>query len=270
MLGARNFGALLVLLVAVAIALNLLNVSRESAFLSPEQIEDYRKDGIVVVDSLLTDQELKEVTSELMSRVDNREEGVRPEDLLNLHHHDSYILNLTKHPNFLSAASQLLESPKLRLFASRILCKLPGNSIEIPWHQDSNYWPLEPMKVASLWLALDDVTIENGAMDMFPFSTLPQSRGQNMGKVEGEEVGADFFIKVDPASLPPTSDARKMTLKRGQAEFHDAYILHHSDENRSNNRRCAFIARYLPDYVTIQPGSWRKMFPEDYPLVNLN
>ena len=29
----------------------------------------------------------------------------------------------------------------------RILCKLPGESIEIPWHQDSNYWPLEPMKV---------------------------------------------------------------------------------------------------------------------------
>ena len=29
----------------------------------------------------------------------------------------------------------------------RILCKLPGKSIEIPWHQDSNYWPLEPMKV---------------------------------------------------------------------------------------------------------------------------
>ena len=29
-------------------------------------------------------------------------------------------------------------------------------------------------QVASLWLALDDVTIENGAMDMFPFSSLPE------------------------------------------------------------------------------------------------
>ena len=86
-------------------------ICRESGFLSPEQIEDYRKDGIVVVDrfppkkamttmqmlaipvynlrvifiqnyfflsfhvfSLLTDKELNEVTSELMSRVENREE----------------------------------------------------------------------------------------------------------------------------------------------------------------------------------------------------
>ena len=144
--------------------------------------------------------------------------------------------DLTKHPSFLSAASQLLEAPKLRLFASRsrlnlskknndddrILCKLPGESIEIPWHQDSNYWPLEPMKVTiqgkrpemlnylfyclliqsssyilhwfceicqqvtSLWLALDDVTAENGAMDMFPFSTLP--------KVPFSCTGSELFL----------------------------------------------------------------------------
>ena len=86
-------------------------------------------------------------------------------------------------------------------------------------------------------MALDDVTTENGAMDMFSFTALPESRGNNLGKIQGEEVGADFFIKVgfllgpfaqiDPASLPPLSTARKMTLRRGQAEFHDAFILHH-------------------------------------------
>ena len=39
----------------------------------------------------------------------------------------------------------------------------------------SQVWKIQPvLQVASLWLALDDVTIENGAMDMFPFSTLPQ------------------------------------------------------------------------------------------------
>jgi len=261
-----------VLLLAGFVALNLFqDESRDGVVLSDQQLQDYRKDGIVIVDNLLSDDELREVTTELLSRVEKREDGVRAEDLLNLHHHDPYILNLTKHPSFLSAASQLLEAPKLRLFASRILCKLPGESIEIPWHQDSNYWPLEPMKVTSLWLALDDVTAENGAMDMFPFSALPKSRGQNLGRVvEGEEVGADFFIKVDPASLPPISASKKMTLKRGQAEFHDAYILHHSDENRSQRRRCAFIARYLPDYVKIEADSWRKMFPEDYPLPRLN
>merc|ERR1719260_713672 len=169
----------------------------------------------------------------------------------------------------LAAASQLLNHPRLRLFSSRILCKLPGESIEIPWHQDSSYWPLVPLKVASLWLALDDVTESNGAMDMFTFSALPSSRGTNLGVAKGEEVGADFFIKVDVEGLP-MEKMKKMTLKRGQAEFHDAYILHHSPENNSDRQRCAWIVRYIPDYVTIPKGSWRKMFHDDYPLLRLN
>merc|ERR1712130_729708 len=89
------------------------------------------------------------------------------------------------HPNFLAAASQILDSPKLRIFSSRLLCKLPGteedpNSREVPWHQDSQYWPLEPMKEATLWLALDDVTEENGAMDMFTFSAVPEKLVLNL------------------------------------------------------------------------------------------
>ena len=141
--------------------------------------------------------------------------------------------DLARHPAALSAATQLLNYPKLRLFATRILCKLPGENLEIPWHQDSAYWPLWPMKAVSVWVALDDVTEENGAMDMFKFSDLPQSRGRNIGVEKVEETGADFFIKVNPDSLP-LERAIKMELKRGQAEFHDAFILHHSPENNSN------------------------------------
>merc|ERR1712181_12159 len=71
------------------------------------------------------------------------------------------------------------------------------NSREVPWHQDSQYWPLTPMKEATLWIALDDVTEENGAMDMFTFSAVPESRGQDLPKIQlAEEVSTEFFIKV--------------------------------------------------------------------------
>merc|ERR1712130_540012 len=176
--------------------------SKVDSFLTADHLQTFHKDGIVIVDSLLTETELSEITPELLSRMEKHvAEGVAVDDaLINHHLTDPYIFNLTKHPNFLAAASQILDSPKLRIFSSRLLCKLPGteedpNSREVPWHQDSQYWPLEPMKEATLWLALDDVTEENGAMDMFTFSAVPESRGQSLPKIHlQEEVSTEFFI----------------------------------------------------------------------------
>jgi len=298
MLAARHIGAFLATGLAALIGANVFAGTTSEAvldnsasgassnlkvgsFLTPDHLETFHKDGVVIVDSLLTENELKDATTELITRMEKHvAEGVAVDDaLINHHITDPYIFNLTKHPNFLAAASQILDSPKLRIFSSRLLCKLPGseedpNSREIPWHQDSQYWPLKPMKEATLWLALDDVTEENGAMDMFTFSAVPESRGQDLPKIQlAEEVSTEFFIKMDPAALDalPTEKAFKMELKRGQAEFHDAFILHHSNPNKSKDqRRCAFIARYIPDYVKIPPNSFRKMFHENYPLLRLN
>jgi len=301
MLAARHIGAFLATGLAALIGANVFAGTTSEAvldnsildnsgassdqkvgsFLTADHMETFHKEGIVIVDSLLTESELKDATRELISRMEKHvAEGVAVDDaLINHHLTDPYILNLAKHPNFLAAASQILDSPKLRIFSSRLLCKLPGteedpNSREVPWHQDSQYWPLQPMKEATLWIALDDVTEENGAMDMFTFSAVPESRGQDLPKIQlAEEVSTEFFIKMDPAALAslPLEKATKMELKRGQAEFHDAFILHHSNPNKSKDqRRCAFIARYIPDYVKIPPNSFRKMFHENYPLLRLN
>ena len=86
----------------------------------------------------------------------------------------------------------------------------------MPRPQDSAYWPLWPMRVATLWLALDDVTEENGAMEMFRFSDVPQTRNQNLNVTMVEETGADFFIKIDQDVLDsiPSEKSVKMTLRK--------------------------------------------------------
>ena len=85
-------------------------------------------------------------------------------------------------------------------------------------------------------MALDDITEENGAMEMFTFKYLPQTRDRNLGVKKVEETGADFFIKIEEDVLNnlPMENVVKMTLRRGQSEFHDAHILHRSSENRSS------------------------------------
>merc|ERR1719219_26620 len=94
-------------------------------FLPQSKVTQFEEEGIVIVDDLFSPQQLENISSELMLRVNSRAAGVRAEDLLNLHFNDSFILNLARHPAALSAATQLLNYPKPRLFATRILCKLP-------------------------------------------------------------------------------------------------------------------------------------------------
>ena len=80
------------LLLIVILGLYLRNPHRIGSFLTETQIEEFKKEGIVIVDNLLNEEELGVVTEELMKRVSGRPDDVRPEDLLNLHLNDSYIL----------------------------------------------------------------------------------------------------------------------------------------------------------------------------------
>ena len=80
------------LLLILLLGLYLSNMPQVGSFLTETQMEEFRKEGIVVVDNLLDDEELKAVTEELMKRGNERSEDVRAEDLLNLHFNDSYIL----------------------------------------------------------------------------------------------------------------------------------------------------------------------------------
>ena len=42
------------------------------------------------------------------------------------------------------------------------------------FHQDANYWGLEPHDVATAWLALTDASIETGPMNFVPGSHLEE------------------------------------------------------------------------------------------------
>lgn len=219
-----------------------------------------------------------------LSLGDERE--LAPEDLLNLHLTCREVFELCREPSCLAMASELLGTEDLSVFTSRVLCKMPKTGKEIPWHQDSNYWPLtgpenckaeltsedvDP-KVASLWLALDDVTDENGPMEVLTFEDQPESSHQNVpmsfvldagGSTKGFE---NFNLSLDASKLNATR-AKRLLLRRGEAEFHSAHTIHRSEANKSDRRRMAWIVRYCPRGTRVVPGL-RASF-DGYPIVPL-
>ena len=56
------------------------------------------------------------------------------------------------------------------LWGSHYFNKLPGDGKRVSWHQDATFWALSPSKTVTVWLALDDTDVENGAMTLIPGS----------------------------------------------------------------------------------------------------
>ena len=79
------------------------------------------------------------VTEELMARVEAREEGVRPEDLLNLHFNDSYIFSELPISTFLKAWQSTPTSwprPPSSSTPRASASSPPGGGLEVPRAQD--------------------------------------------------------------------------------------------------------------------------------------
>ncbi len=116
----------------------------------------------------------------------------------------------------------------------------------IPWHQDFDDWPIEPYLVISAWIAIDDVTEENGCMRF-----IPGSHRQYYPMVEtGPDVLDGFPRMADPRSFDAINEVA-ILLKPGQFVLFNERLLHCSHANVSGRRRLGLAARYIPPLVRI-------------------
>ena len=114
------------------------------------------------------------------------------------------------------------------------LSKPPFIGSEKPWHQDNAYFNWLPLNlVATVWIALDDATIENGCMHVLP----------------GMHVKGAFkhCHTIDCQIVPGRldySDAIPVELKAGGAMFFSAMLPHQTPPNGSAGRRRALQFQY--------------------------
>ena len=70
-----------------------------------------------------------------------------------------------------SAITTTLLGPDIDLYWNQSVFKAPEGNKEFPWHQDDGYIPATPSPYVTLWLALNDATLENGCIRLFPDRT---------------------------------------------------------------------------------------------------
>jgi len=115
----------------------------------------------------------------------------------------------------------------------------------VAWHQDVTYWGLEPPLAVTAWYAVDDADAENGCMRVIP-GTHSAIREHGKSEREGNLLSINQEVRVTEAEEASAVDA---ALRAGEISLHHGVLVHGSNPNLSNRRRCGLTIRYVPPYV---------------------
>lgn len=164
--------------------------------------------------------------------------GETSKEIREWHESSRFLYDICMNPVILDYVEDLL-GPNFYLWGSNFFIKEPHTPSTVGWHQDAYYWPLDPHESLTAWLAFDDSTVENGAMEVIPGShtagILKHIRGEGTDSVLTLECERGQFLE---------DTARPVTLRAGEVSIHDDKLVHGSPANRSSNRRAGLTIRY--------------------------
>ena len=155
------------------------------------------------------------------------------------HYHDDVFAAHAAHPGILDVIEALI-GPDIKVFDSQLFMKPPGG-IEKPWHQDSAYFPLDPQIVVTCWTALDDVTLENGCLNVIVGS----HREGILDHDQEWQIGSRRDMQVPEAKIDDDR-SRSITLRSGGCSFHHGILLHRSGPNQTRESRRGLAVHYIP------------------------
>jgi ectoine hydroxylase-related dioxygenase (phytanoyl-CoA dioxygenase family) len=218
-------------------------IATQEYALSPAEIQQFHTQGYLGPYACVTPEEMAEIRQHIERNVLTRE-GPNKRSTAQCRHLDSAtIYNLLTRPAIVDRMRSLYGND-LIMWASYFFIKEPGG-LEIPWHQDLNYWPLEPVVNVSVWMAIDEVTVENSCVRLIPGShkkVVPHVKSPN---------GMAFSEMVD-MNYVDTAKAINMELRPGEFFLFNEKTLHQSEPNRSNKRRMGLSCRVTLPFVKIE------------------
>jgi phytanoyl-CoA hydroxylase len=241
--------------------------------LTPEQIAYYQTNGFVAHRQLLAPAEVAALKQAVLSSVEElnlRRKKVADGDLAIDGADDYYGKVFTQRLNLWRinpTVKQFMLHPEL----GRMLCRLEGVSgyrvwhdqtlIKEPfgnptsWHLDNPYWSFFSPHAISVWIALEDATLENGCMWFVPGSHR-HATYNNVGI--GSNMADLFKIYPKMAGIDPVA----VPMKAGDCSFHNGLVAHGAGANMTRGRRIAMTCAYMPVGSTF--NGQRNVLPQAY------
>tara|TARA_B110000977_G_C11053437_1_gene483174 strand:+ start:951 stop:1334 length:384 start_codon:yes stop_codon:yes gene_type:complete len=118
----------------------------------------------------------------------------------------------------------------LLLWRAHFFDKRPGAK-KFPWHQDYDYWCLEPPVIIPAWIAIDRVAREKACMQFIP--------GSHRKLLPHVKAPPDMaFLKMADPTHVDSNLTIEIELEHGEFMLLNERLLHQSEVNISILQRC--------------------------------
>jgi phytanoyl-CoA hydroxylase len=236
-----------------------------------EQRARYAAEGYVVIDSVLSERERKDLTDELDRMEESTDQFLAAQDGGRFHIAERGAITFSphavlqsgaaratvRHPRLLGFCRDLLGSD-VNLYWDQAVYKKTEKPRSFPWHQDTGYNFVEPQSYLTCWLALTDATEENGCPWVIP----------------GAHLGGTLHHRwVDPLGwqcLDNPANAVPAPVRAGGAVVFSSLTPHSTGPNATDNVRKAYIVQYALAGTCAMEGDPRsgppaRAVPQDNP-----
>lgn len=228
-----------------------------------EQIENYRRDGFLIVEEFLASDEVDRLL-EHFARVFSHswETGLSPDEvnytpgetppdltrqLCNAWKADRTIAATTLAERNGAFAGALTGASGLRIDQDNLIWKPPSGKALLA-HQDGSYLGyLDPPNMTTCWMALDDTAADTG--------TIYYARGSHRwprvdagGRFHAPDDWLSWLEQTKPAQAE--IDLVPVEVPRGGAAFHDAWVFHGSPPNEKADAERRSVISHLIDADT--------------------
>jgi ectoine hydroxylase-related dioxygenase (phytanoyl-CoA dioxygenase family) len=219
------------------------------AQLSAHEIAHYDAEGWVIPQFRLPPSRVAQMR-EALDALLRHNPGVRPEKLVSAHvegdngegvRGSRRFLELAMDPEIVELVSGVIGEDVI-LWGCHVFCKPAAEGYETPWHQDGHYWPIRPLANCTVWVALEESTVENGCLRVIPRSHRggvlhPHLHEDRHDLTLNQRMAAGSFDEAAAVDLE---------LQPGQMSLHDVYMIHGAKANISDKRRTGVALRYMP------------------------
>ena len=239
----------------VHIAVDLCKLKSIMNKLNQADINQYHEQGYVLSkNQLFSDEKLKALTSIFEEHLADK--GSKLSDELDTpHFRDPRLLDYLISDEVLDVVEGVI-GPNIGLWSSHFISKEPKVGRRTPWHEDSAYWNgrFDDMsKIVTVWLAIDDSTLENGCMGV-----VPGSHKNGFSDYESVDANKNVFDKEIKKDLVDEEKVVWFELNRGECSLHDSRIIHGANANTSEKRRCGYTMRYFSLDMKMSPDHPRQ------------